>query len=367
MKTTICLIAAASALSARSVSAGGVERSAQSSAILFEPGRLAEVSLGAVRPSLSGVDAAGLATGNVAKDFQSFGFAYKADLDDRLSWAVILDQPFGADIHYEPGASGVFGGTAAMADARALTALMRYKTGHGFSLHGGLRVQQSDAFVRLGGLAYGGLSGYHVMLDRDTGLGYVLGAAWEHPGIAARVALTYNSEISHSFTPRETFAGGPTTTTAATKAKTPRSVNLEFQTGVAADTLVFGSVRWVKWSEFRLDPQSFVSVAGGGLIDLTDSTTWTLGFGRKLSEAWAGSVSLSYETPGERLVSPLAPGAGLLGVTLAAVYTRDAMKITTGINYTRPGDASPQAAGIAGASFTGSKALAVGTRVTFSF
>ncbi|RRH75130.1 outer membrane protein transport protein [Falsigemmobacter faecalis] len=367
MKTTICLIAAASALTAGSVSAGGIERTSQSAGILFEKGRVAEISAGTVSPTLSGTDLTGSASGNVAKDFRSFGFAYKADLNDRLSWAVILDQPFGADVSYPAGASVLLGGTAAKADARALTALMRYQMGNGFSVHGGLRLQQSSASVTLGGAAYGGLSGYHVTLDRDTALGYVAGAAWERPEIAARVALTYNSEISHSYTPHETFSGGATTTTATTKVKTPRSLNLEFQTGVAADTLLFGSVRWVKWSEFRLDPQSFVGASGGGLINLEDSTTWTLGVGRKFSETWAGSASLSYEKAGSRLVSPLAPSAGRLGATLAAVYTRDAMKITTGINYTRLGDASPQTANTARANFTGGKAIGVGMKVAFSF
>lgn len=367
MKAKFCVIAAASALTAGSATAGGIERTAQSTAILFEQGRVAELSLGSVSPSLSGIDLAGRSTGSVAKDFLSFGFAYKADLNDQLSWAVILDQPFGADVTYPATDSLLLGGTSAKADARALTALMRYKLGNGFSVHGGLRLQQSSASVSLGGLAYGGLSGYNVDLDRDTGLGYVVGAAWERPDIAARVALTYNSEISHKYDPRETFPGAATLTTASTTVKTPRSLNLEFQTGVAEDTLLFGSVRWVKWSEFRLDPQNFVRASGGGLVNLEDSTTWTLGVGRKFSETWAGSLSVSYEKAGNRLVSPLAPSAGRMGATLAAVYTRDAMKITTGINYTRLGNASPQTGGAARANFTGGKALGIGMKVAFSF
>ena len=155
--------------------------------------------------------------------------------------------------------------------------------------------------------------------------------------------------------------------TSTTKVKTPKSWNLEFQTGVAADTLVFGSIRWVDWSSFLVDPENFVRVTGAGLVELEDTTTYTLGVGRKFTENWSGSASFSFEKSGNDLVSPLAPTNGKKGITLAAIYTRDNMKITTGINYTKLGDASPETSDVARAQIRDADLVGVGVKVGFTF
>lgn len=350
--------------------AGGIDRSGQDNAILFEPGRAMELSFGSVMPKVSGTDiATGAKIGNVAADYTQLSFGYKADLTDTLSYSLTLDSPFGADVAYggSPFASSL-GGTTALARTTALTGLVRYKVGGNVSVFGGPRIQQADAHVDLRGLAYGPFNGYSVDLSSNTAVGYVVGAAYEKPEIALRVALTYNSAITHKFDTLETV--GPVTVgTAPTKVDTPQSINLDFQTGVAANTLVFGQIRWVEWSAFRLDPAFFTSKAGGGLIALKDTTTFTLGVGRKFSDAWSGAFSVTYEKPGAKLVSPLAPTTGQIGATLAAVYTVNNMKITAGINYTELGDADPETGtpDTARARFTGNSAVGVGVKVGFTF
>ena len=67
-----------------------------------------------------------------------------------------------------------------------------------------------------------------------------------------RVALTYNSAISYELPTTETSVLG--TVNSTTDTETPQSVNFEFQTGVAADTLLFGGVRWVDWTAVRGEP-----------------------------------------------------------------------------------------------------------------
>ena len=176
--------------------------------------------------------------------------------------------------------------------------------------------------------------------------------AREREDIAARVALTYYSPIEHDFTMTERFPVNPglgpisgAALEAGSKVRTPRSVNLEFQTGVAPDTLLFGSVRWVKWSEFKVQPRYFSGLPGlsDGLVSLPDTTTWTLGVGRKFTEAWSGSASFTYEAGADSdLVSPLAPTNGRKAVTLAAIWTQGNVKVTSGINYAWVGDASPE-------------------------
>ncbi len=35
---------------------------------------------------------------------------------------------------------------------------------------------------------------------------------------------------------------------------TPQSVNIDFQTGIAANTLAFANIRWVHWDQFAVTP-----------------------------------------------------------------------------------------------------------------
>lgn len=358
------------AATAGAVSAGGIDRSGQGLGVLFEKGRTMELSFGTVSPTVSGNDVAafgGGPSGDVAKSFTQIALSYKADINDQLSYALIIDQPFGADVLYGPG-SVALGNTKAKAKATALTALLRYKVGGGFSVHGGLRAQRASGVIDLRGLAYGGFNGYSVSLGAHTAPGYVVGIAYEKPEIALRVSLTYNSEVKHKFDTVETV-GGVVVGVGTTTSKTPRSVNLDFQSGVAKDTLVFGQIRWADWSSFKIDPAFFTPLAGGGLISLDDTITYTLGVGRRFNENWSGSFSMQYEKKGDPLVSPLAPTNGRIGATIAAVYTKDNMKITTGINYTKLGNAQPETGtpDTARANFSGNKSVGVGMRVAFTF
>lgn len=379
-KTT--LVAGVLAASATVAQAGGIDRSGQGIGILFEKGRYAELSLGSINPSVSGTDRTpaipGIlpgpqSVGSVADRYTQIGLGYKYDINEKVSFALVIDQPFGVDVLYGP-SSPFLGGTSAFAKSTAITGLLRYKFNDAFSVHGGIKAQRSSAFIRLQGLAYGGLSGYNVALGNDTAPGYVVGAAFEKPEIALRVALTYHSEVKHEFASVENGLPGPLAALngvpGTTNVNTPQSVNLDFQTGVAKNTLVFGQIRWVDWSNLKLSPFGFdaatVTSAGTSLINLEDTTTYTLGVGRKFNDTWAGSISFSYEDKGNTNVSPLAPTAGRVGVTVAGVYTKGNMKVTAGVNYTKLGDATAVTA-VPAADMTDNTSLGVGIKVGFSF
>lgn len=360
------------AIAAGSAQAGGIDRSGQGIGALFEKGNYVEFSFGMVNPTVEGTDVASFATQDVAGNYLSYGFAYKADINDQLSYAVILDQPFGANIAWPTAAAGgsvMLGGTIAKTTETALTALLRYKFTDRFSVHGGIRGQYASGNITLSGLAYGPFNGYNVTLDGDMGLGFTGGVAYEIPDIALRVALTYNSKIKHELDTIERAGAVQIAPASVTEVNTPQSLNLDFQTGIAQGTLLFGQIRWVDWSEFDIDPAFFTPAAGGGLVDLDDTVTYTIGVGRKFNDTWSGALSVTYEGKDDPLVSPLAPTNGKLGMTLAAVYTRDNMKITTGINYTKLGDAQPETGtpDVARANMTGNNAVGVGVRIGYSF
>lgn len=367
LTTTAALVVGAGA-----AVAGGVDRSGQSIGIIFEQGNYAELSYGLINPDVTGNDVAmfgGRATGSVAGNHSLPGLAFKYDLNERTSVSVIYGQDYGADILYPLGESFALGGTSATLESDVVSAILRHKFNENFSVHGGIRASKASGFVQLSGLAYGPLNGYNVSFDDAWGTGYLVGAAYEKPEIALRVALTYFSKVTHDLDTTENSALLPANLTSVTSVDTPQAVNLDFQTGVAANTLVFGSARWVDWSNFMIDPQGLVALTGSGLVALEDTVTYTLGVGRKFSDNWSGSVFATYEPKGDPLVSPLAPTNGYKGIGVAAVYTRDNMKVTMGVRYLELGDAQPETGtpDTARASMTGNSAVAVGIKVGFSF
>ncbi|MEP5759616.1 MAG: outer membrane protein transport protein [Litoreibacter sp.] len=363
-------------------SAGGLDRSGQSIGILFEEGNYAELSFGFTSPSVNGSDLnTGANTGNVADNFVTAGFGLKYQFNDKVSFALIVDEPYGSDIDYPVTPTSVsLGGTGATVDSYAVTGVVRYKFDDNFSVHGGLRYQEISADVSLGGLVYGPLNGYNASFASTGDVGYLIGAAYERPDIALRVALTYNSGTTHDLDTVESLpaalaaAFGPTVSSSTT-VETPESINLDFQTGIAKDTLLFGSVRYARYTDTIVSPVIFdqvvnETVSGDSLTSIEDSLDLALGVGYRFNAAWSGSVALGYSRPDvNSLVSPLAPIDGTQSITVGARYTHKNMVISGGIRYTRFGDALPETGtpDEARASFTDNDAVSAGLRIGYRF
>jgi long-chain fatty acid transport protein len=138
-----------------------------------------------------------------------------------------------------------------------VTLAARYEMPNGFSVYGGARIVGFEGQVDLFNGTGGGAARYTLDAEASTEIGYMLGAAYERPDIAMRVALTYYSETNHDITASETTGLGTTPTTFQTAI--PQQLLLEGQTGVAGGTLVFGSIRWTDWTEFMLSPPVYVA------------------------------------------------------------------------------------------------------------
>jgi long-subunit fatty acid transport protein len=348
LMTTAALFAVASG-----AQAGGVERSSQSVAILFEQGRYAELSFGHFSPDVSGTVGGGaLSSGDMSSSYNSWSLGYKMDIGDRMNLAVILDQPIGADVAYPTGTGYPLAGSTAELSSSAVTALLRYKFENNVSVYGGLRYETVKGIVSIPAVG-----GYTLSTNSDSELGYVVGVAWEKPEIAARVALTYNSAITHSL---DSLEFGAVATNFETEV--PQSLNLEFQTGIAKDTLLFGSIRWVDWSEFLIDPPAY-PLATPLVSYQSDRTTYSLGVGRRFNENWSGAVTLGYEASNGDITGNLGPTDGFKSIGLAATYTMDNLKVTGGVRYVDIGDATTNI----GANFSGNSGIGVGLRVGYTF
>lgn len=368
--------AAALAATTSIASAGGLDRSGQDINIIFAEGNRVELTFGNTSPDVSGTDlASGLGTGTVASTFLTAGLGIKYDFSDQLSFALVIDEPYGSDVSYPllP-TSPLLGGTQAIVDSHAVTGIARYKINENISVHGGLRYQEISANVTLGGLAYGGINGYNGAFESDGAVGFLVGGAYEIPSIAMRVALTYNSKITHDLPTIETLGGG-IIGVGTTEVVAPESLNLAFQTGIAADTLLFGSVRYAKYSDTIVSPTTFdalvdPAIAGTSLTSIEDSLDYTLGIGRRFNENWSGSIALGLSSKGDDdLVSPLSPTNGNKSITIGARYTLDAVEISGGIRYTDIGDARPETGtpDTARATFSGNDAISAGLKIAYKF
>ncbi|MFN7225478.1 MAG: OmpP1/FadL family transporter [Paracoccaceae bacterium] len=359
----ILITAGTAALVAGSAQAGGFERSTAPLGFMFETGNYAELTFGSVRPKVSGVFAPmpALATGNVTKNYTTLGLAFKTDLNEKMSLGLTIDPTFGADVDYPLGTGYPIAGSNAKLRGDTLAVVGRYKINDNMSVIGGIRS------VGIGGnvsLSNGGFNFYRANFANDRDIGYLIGAAYEKPEIALRVALTYSSETKHDLEASgfSAFAAGGVIT-GSTRVKLPQSLTLDFQSGVAKDTLVFGSIRWMDWSVTRLDAPD--AGAANPLVSYDhDTIAYNIGVGRRFTEKFSGAVSIGYEKHHGGIVGNLGPTDGQKSIQIGGTYTHQNMKISAGVRFVDVGDATA----LSGAgSFSGNKAVAVGMKVGFTF
>lgn len=350
---------------ATAAAAGGIDQTGQPVTLLFEEGNRAEIALTGLRASISG-SAGGVGSGNVYNPSTAFVAGVKRDFGPRLSAALIVDQPYGVALEY-PDGDFAFAGTMAEPKSLALTALGRWRFGHGLAVHGGIRVERIGAEVGLAGSGYGPLAGYDWNGDDDWGVGWVAGASWERPELGMRVALTYGSEIRHSLPSEETLFGAEVDTT--TEVTMPQSVNLDLQTGINARTLLYGSVRWVDWNGWTVAPPAFDAVAGPLVRFESDAWTYRVGVGRQLSEVLSAAVEVAHETPIDTMLSPLSPYDGFTALSAGARYALPSgLTLAASLGYVWLGEAevatplTPEPA-----RFEDNHAVTAQLRVGFSF
>jgi len=354
--------------------AGGFERADQSVAVLFEKGR--HLEFGAVYgiPEATGVatdltPTPGQESGDIAEEFLNLRFAFKDDINESFSYAVILDQPYGANIAY-PTSSYFASNAKAELTTYALTGILQYNlpetaslAGGRFSVYGGGRVQYVDASANIPFLR-----GYDVSADSDISPGFLVGAAWERPELGMRVSLTYTSEIKSDLDTVESFSSGPLagqTFNTTTALDTPSSLTLEAQTGLNPKTLLYGSVRYVPWSDFEVTPPVYGQVTGSPLVFFADDrTTYRLGLGRKLNDSWSVFGEVGFEETTGSPTTNLTPVDGFLSGTLGVSYKVDRVRTTVGVRYADVGDADTTLQGRSPAGeFTDSSLLAIGVRI----
>ena len=293
-------------------------------------------------------------------------------------------------------------------DSQNLSMVFGFQPTKNFNFYAGPVLQTVKGSISLRGQAYSVYNGYDADIKETTGTGWLAGAAYQIPEIALKASLTYRSEIDHDVLAKEDLSllafpgltnvlaglGVDATKLAAleadkrTKITTPQSVNLDFQTGIMANTVAFANVRWVNWKDFSIQPYKFGELSkilgnaglvagkpnGFNLVEYSEDQ-WSVnaGVGRKLNDKWAGNVSVGWDSGAGNPVTTLGPTEGYWNVGFGVQYSpTPATFISGGVKYFWLGDADAQTGAQAGsndyvAKFEDNKAIAYGLKMGYRF
>ena len=341
------------ALMATNALAGGMEKTALSTAFMYETGSYAELSF-----QNSDYDVSSSSGGNVSvvNDFTTTNFAFKFDFNDQLSFGVAryVQANIGLDYPNNWGGLGASSLPTALLDVDATVGLVRYEFSENISVLGGVKVSTiHDATLKVPvfPVAYGGPIDSAVSGDSETS--YIYGVVYERSEIALRAELIREEEAAFSLNTLDGNRGS-----IVTSAGLPNYTTLNLQSGVAEDTLVFASARWADWSTHQVIL---------GVVPLTsyeDTATYTVGVGRKFSDTLSGSLSYNWEEgSGPTSLSALAITDGYQGISAGVKYTAGDLTISGGVNFTSLGDVAVTGVG----SFADNTVTTVGLRVGYHF
>lgn len=241
--------------------------------------------------------------------------------------------------------SQVTGATNVSISSQNFTGLLGVKLGEkkNIQIYGGPTIQRLEGDVHLRGDAYKTASGYDASIARNTDYGWMAGIAYLKPEIALKAALTYRSEIDHDVNVTENLPalGAAGVGTNEITITTPKSVNLDFQTGINPTTLLTAKARWVPWSDFAIKPTIYGKASGLNLVDYSkDAWTAEVGLGKKLSPQLAISGAVGYDSGAGNPITSLGPVEGNWNVGLGAKYNlTPEWAVSGGVKYLMFGDA----------------------------
>ena len=410
-------------LPATGVFAAALDRSGQSIAAFLQPGNYFEAGISVLDPNVSGKvrngytpnaappSAIGLQNTNLSDMGDDYYFpsaALKLQVTDHFSFGLLYDQPFGADATYSlsdtvsaaAGGVGLFHNgtetTEVEVKSQSISMIFGYQPTENFNFYAGPVYQTIEGDVQLRGLAYGGNSnfgGYNASIKETGDVGWLAGAAYQIPEIALKASATYRSKIKHSsettehFKSAGLFNGLNALPNENTDITTPQSVNLDFQTGIMANTIAFANLRWVNWKDFSVRPPKFgFASQQKPVVDSTgkkdgfdlvayadDQYSVTAGVGRKVNDHWAGNVSIGWDSGAGNPVTTLGPTEGYWNVGLGVQYSpAPNYFIAGGVKYFWLGDAKAQSGSQFNTSgyvaeFEDNNAIAYGLKIGYKF
>ena len=374
---------------ASQATAGGWEASTLDTSFLYQEGNYGEVGNASitynVKANIQGVDTPKV---KMAKNQSRTSFAFKTDvggitlgLARYMSGAIQLSGGDATAAGCVPDPNNAAIGLCSVVPSadvtmNSLALVGRYKMNDNLSFLAGANRYQiaSDATVT-------SLSG-HYAVSGDA-LVPTFGAAYELSDIALRAELVIQSKTKISnFKAQSSFAAGGVANTlqdvSGESMAIPQTMKLNFQSGIAENTLMFGSIHQANWKDAQIViPERDNGSALGGVDAVGSSfasrTTYSIGLGRKFTEQFSGLISYTSETGGGKTTSdPFTLRNGYQSLSIGGRYTLGNITFSGGYNYTMPGDVdlAHESEGVPSgltASYKNNNVSALGLKVGFSF
>ena len=362
MKTLATLLCTSTLLPVMAIS-GGMERTALPTAFMFETGGYADFTFS--NRNYDVTDNMFAPTSSMYGDVSGAALSVKFDVNDKVAVGVAQYNQAGINLNYQGAGSQIpgFNAVGPMVDLEigALAVMGKYSVNDNFSVLGGLkRTSVADATADIFKLS-GATTAATVTGGLETG--YIAGVAYERQDIALRVEYIVEQDVTFELATTGGLLGAATSNTTGS---IPDYQTINFQSGVAEDTLVFGSIRRADWSNHQIAvaPQTQAAPTSS----FSDTTTYSIGVGRRISDELSVSASYSFEADSE------ATGTSLLSTTdgydtigFGARYTLSSgTEISGGMALTNVGDKTVTTSGIPGA-FTDNSVTSYGIKLAYRF
>ena len=359
------------ALSAEGAMAAGLERVNLDAGFLFGDDGI-EISQGQVTPSFSPVSTNGLeySKSDVANEFNVTTLSLSKRLSDKLT-AGLWHTTSGNGVNIDYGTVGL----ALLNESGSLKADLSMPT---TALM--VKYDYTDQISLLGGVKRVSVSGGSLSLPLDTnannvpdtslswslgsksGSGAVVGVAYEIKDIALRVSVLHEQDITLNVAATGITPG--LTASGATLSSIGDATSVNFQTGIAKDTLIFGSVRMSNWNDNQV-ALPLGALAGGGFKEVSsfdDGRHYTIGIGRKFSDTLSASLSYYYSDGEGAGASELSPYGDTRTVSAGVKYSiSPKADLSIGYSHSERGDATT---GAVAASFTDSVVRSFGLKLS---
>lgn len=386
IKTSFVLCVASAQLS----NAAGLERRNIDTDFLFADGMVVDLGVGSVAPSFTpsqGGAFAFEAGKNIAQSFSVTTGSFKAAMNDNLDLGVWHTNS-GNGVHVDygavtgPGMTGAFNSTFTAvtnsaqikADVSIPTTMVaaRYSINENLSIIAGAKyVNVSSGQLMLPsemGVADPAAPGGDATIDttsvwnlgRKDGTGTVFGVAYEIPEIALRVSLVSEGDIALSV---PTTTGGGVAANGNSTASIGDAITLSFQTGIAENTLLFGSVRQSNWANNQISVPTAAGLAQ--VTSFKDGENFTIGIGRKFSDKLSASLSYYFSDGDGNGASELSPYGETKTFSLGTKYTlNESSDVSFGLSHSERGDATT---GTFSAKLSGSSVTSLGLKLTHRY
>ena len=349
------------ALSTTAVNAGGWETSRLDTGFLYQHGNYVEASYGNLDYSVNATSTTFTKHG-MAKDQSRMSVSGKFQIGN---FDIGLTS-FGSGAIQMDGQNAIGVSVVPSADVKLNTQafMTRYSFNDKYAIIGGVR----QAKLKASTLNTVALADYSIEAVDKSGIVY--GLAYERSDIALKFEVLRSEKIKIELTGDVLFGGNHLVTGSLV---IPEATTINFQTGIADNTLLMASAHRVNWTGSDV----ILNVADAPPLDalnqaseFSNTTSYSLGLGRRLNEQTSASLTYSWEkgtNPGGKSESPFTMSNGSETLSFGVQHKIGLMTISGGVSYTKVGDVDVTHSTSLTASYAGNSVTAVGIKVGYNF